>query len=261
MIVLLRGAQSRRASATPLRRCLEKKQGWKNKRLEGPVQAVRKDSRHLFLLTCVPSQFARLGPQQSSLSSFSFNSVSDLPTYSGGKAEQEAVYTAARRAPGPLLTVVGRLRQPFKGTWRLLNRRRPLSPSQFRSVLPMNGRISVLGLVVAALFGCDGSMQTVSLTAEDFRFTPDLVRVRASAPVTLSVYNAGREVHEFDSAILMYAAKTSLPKETPESASTPGIVIRPGQSLRVVMAPPAGTYLYICRRKGHANMTGTLIVE
>jgi hypothetical protein len=34
---------------------------------------------------------------------------SDLPTYSGGKAEQEAVYTAARRAPGPLLTVVGKL--------------------------------------------------------------------------------------------------------------------------------------------------------
>src|SRR5712691_2678101 len=126
---------------------------------------------------------------------------------------------------------------------------------------PMNGRISVLGLVIAALFACDGSMQTVSLTAEDFRFTPDLVRVRASDPVTLSVYNAGREVHEFDSPILMYAAKTSLPKETPESASTPGIVIRPGQSLRVVMAPPAGTYLYICRRKGHANMTGTLIVE
>ena len=29
--------------------------------------------------------------------------------YSGGIAEQEAVYTAARRAPGPLLTVVGKL--------------------------------------------------------------------------------------------------------------------------------------------------------
>ena len=127
--------------------------------------------------------------------------------------------------------------------------------------IPMNGRISVLGLVIATLLACDGSMQTVSITAEDFRFTPDLVRVRASAPLTLSLYNAGREVHEFDSPILMYAAKTSLPKETPESASTPGILIRPGESLRVVMAPPAGTYLYICRRKGHANMTGTLIVE
>ena len=104
-------------------------------------------------------------------------------------------------------------------------------------------------------------MQTVSINAEDFRFTPDLVRVRASVPLTLSVYNAGREVHEFDSPILMYAAKTSGPKETPESSGSPGIVIRPGQSLQVVMAPPAGTYLYTCRRKGHANMTGTLIVE
>jgi len=116
-------------------------------------------------------------------------------------------------------------------------------------------------VVVAALLACDGSMQTVSINAEDFRFTPDLVRVRASAPLTLSVYNAGREVHEFDSPILMYAAKTSLPKETPESTGTPGILIRPGESIRVVMALPSGTYLYICRRKGHANMTGTLIVE
>ncbi|MGH7217662.1 MAG: hypothetical protein ACREIG_10540 [Nitrospiraceae bacterium] len=141
-----------------------------------------------------------------------------------------------------------------------LNQRRRVNPGQFRSVLQVSCRISVLGLV-AALLACDGSMQTVSINAEDFRFMPDLVRVRASAPLTLSVYNAGREVHEFDSPILMYAAKTSLPKDTPESAGTPGILIRPGQSLQIVMAPPAGTYLYICRRKGHANMTGTLIVE
>jgi plastocyanin len=139
-----------------------------------------------------------------------------------------------------------------------LNRCCCVSASQFRSVRPVNG---IVGLVFAALLACDGSMQTVSLTAEDFRFTPDLVRVRASAPLALSVYNAGREVHEFDSPILMYATKTSLPKETPESAGSPGILLRPGESLRVVMAPPAGTYLYICRRKGHANMTGTLIVE
>jgi plastocyanin len=104
-------------------------------------------------------------------------------------------------------------------------------------------------------------MQTVSITAEDFRFTPDLVRVRASDPVTLSVYNAGREVHEFDSPILIYAAKTSLPKDTSQSVNTRGVEIRPGKSLQVVMAPSAGTYLYICRRKGHANMPGALIVE
>jgi len=130
-----------------------------------------------------------------------------------------------------------------------------------RMAYRVNSKINILGLVAATLLSCDGSMQTVSLTAEDFRFTPDLVRVKASVPLTLSVYNAGREVHEFDSPILMYAAKTSLPKDNPESGGSPGILIRPGQSLQVIMAAPAGTYLYICRRKGHANMTGTLIVE
>jgi hypothetical protein len=50
----------------------------------------------------------------------------------------------------------------------ILNRRRRLSSIQFRSVLPVNGRISVLGLVASALLACDGSIQSVSLTALNF---------------------------------------------------------------------------------------------
>jgi plastocyanin len=38
-------------------------------------------------------------------------------------------------------------------------------------------------------------------------------------------------------------------------------MLPPGRSLRIRVALPPGTYLYICRRKGHANMTGTLVVE
>jgi uncharacterized cupredoxin-like copper-binding protein len=75
----------------------------------------------------------------------------------------------------------------------------------------------------------------------------------------LTVFNAGREVHEFDSPILMYAAGLE-PAQTGKSDPS-GIVLAPGQSVRLVVVPPPGTYLYICRRKGHANMTGTLIVE
>lgn len=120
-------------------------------------------------------------------------------------------------------------------------------------------RSIVLGFVLMALIACDGT-QTVSLTAEDFRFMPNLVRVTASSPITLSVYNAGREVHEFDSPILLYAAQVQPPAATTQSTG-PGILIPPGKSLQLIMAPPPGTYLYICRRKGHADMTGTLIVE
>ncbi len=118
-----------------------------------------------------------------------------------------------------------------------------------------------LGLLTGLLgpAGCDGT-QTVSLTTQDFRFDPDLVRVSASSPLTLTIYNAGREEHEFDSPLLMYAANLP-PRDAQAKAGGPGIALPPGQALRILVAPPPGTYLYICRRKGHANMTGTLIVE
>ena len=119
--------------------------------------------------------------------------------------------------------------------------------------------VSAALLYVALGMACDGP-QIVTLTAEDFRFVPPLVRVEAKAPITLLVYNAGREVHEFDSSALLYADRTSWPTDKQASGAT-GLLLRPGQSLRVPIAPPPGTYLYICRRKGHGDMTGTLIVE
>jgi plastocyanin len=118
-------------------------------------------------------------------------------------------------------------------------------------------------LFVLLLYGlaiaCDGPMQTVSLTTEDFRFIPDVVRVSASAPLSISIYNAGREIHEFDSPLLMYSTKSESVHFSQSSGS--GIGLQPGETVRLVVAPPPGTYLYICRRKGHANMTGTIVVE
>ena len=108
------------------------------------------------------------------------------------------------------------------------------------------------------IIACNRS-QSVSLTAEDFRFTPDLVKVSSTSPLILTVYNSGREIHEFDSPILAYAPKTSLSAAL--KGTGPGIVIEPGKSVQLAMAPPPGKYLYICRRKGHVNMTGSLIVE
>ena len=113
--------------------------------------------------------------------------------------------------------------------------------------------------LLAFLAACDGT-QSVSLTAEDFRFTPDTVRVSAASPVRLSVYNAGREIHEFDSPLLIYAPAATTPKAGKDTGAN-GILLNPGQSVSLVVTPPPGTYLYICRRKGHADMTGTLIVD
>ncbi|WP_447984935.1 cupredoxin domain-containing protein [Nitrospira sp. Nam74] len=132
-------------------------------------------------------------------------------------------------------------------------------PARWNPVIPFLGII--LCLCLASFVACDAPRQTVFLTAEDYRFVPDFVQVKASSPLRLSVYNAGREVHEFDSPILTYAAETPPSRATDEPADSSPTILRPGQSLRIVLAPPPGTYLYSCRRKGHANMAGTLIVD
>ena len=119
------------------------------------------------------------------------------------------------------------------------------------------GNILASLLVGVLLSACDESLQTVSLTTDDFRFIPDLVQVNASVPLSMTIYNAGRETHEFDSPVLMYARQ--MPAGLPKSSGL-GISLRPGNRLRFVVAPPPGTYPYFCRRKGHPNMTGTIIV-
>ncbi len=113
-----------------------------------------------------------------------------------------------------------------------------------------------VAILCFCLAGCDQT-QSISLVTEDFRFVPDLVRATAASPLALSIFNAGRETHEFDSPLLLYASRSSAGRP---QVST-GITLPPGQTVHIVVAPPAGTYLYICRRKGHASMTGTLIVE
>ena len=116
----------------------------------------------------------------------------------------------------------------------------------------------MLGMVFLSCCACDGPAQTVSVTAEDYRFVPDIVRVKAGTPFTLTLYNAGREDHEFVSPILAYRTGRA-GTDTPDT-SAHGL-LKPGRSLRFLVAAPPGTYLYSCRRKGHPNMTGTLIVE
>jgi hypothetical protein len=113
----------------------------------------------------------------------------------------------------------------------------------------------LLFLLLASIMGGCDRRQTVFLTAEDFRFTPELVRISSTSPLILTLYNAGREVHEFDGPILIYAAMTPS-TEGVTKPTGPGIVLDPGKSIQLAVAPPPGTYVSICRRKGHGNHNG-----
>lgn len=105
-----------------------------------------------------------------------------------------------------------------------------------------------------ALAACEPREQEVRLAAQDFRFTPSLIRVRADLPVRLTMLNEGREPHEFSSPLLTDSRVRLL--AAPESSRVP-----PGRSITVLFQAPPGTYPFTCRVRGHHGMDGMVIVE
>lgn len=119
-------------------------------------------------------------------------------------------------------------------------------------------------LLIVALAGgtaCDEGRATVQIVAQDTRFEPNVVHVRGNADLMLTLYNAGRESHEFSSPILSHA------RLMPEKSGLDGISppsplpLDPGRTVRLLVDAPAGTYVFWCARKGHPNMSGTLIID
>ena len=125
----------------------------------------------------------------------------------------------------------------------------------------MTGRQDVRAFIMRALplllvlgTACDPSQQTVDIVAEDFRFTPAEVRVSAERPIRLKIINAGREPHEFKSALL--AHQIGVAGGPPSS-----LPVQPNQAAETVIQTVPGVYLFYCGIRGHAGMSGTLIVE
>lgn len=106
-----------------------------------------------------------------------------------------------------------------------------LPPTHRSPVLPY----LLFPLVALTGGGCDRS-PPISIAAEDFRFTPELVRIDTTSTLTLIVYNAGREVHEFDSSLLLYAARPARLDGIGGSGSS-GVVIQPGKSIQFTVTP------------------------
>jgi len=113
---------------------------------------------------------------------------------------------------------------------------------------------SLVTLLVLWAMGCDSPEQTVDIVAEDFRFTPAEVRVAAEHPIRLRIVNAGREPHEFKSVLLV--RQTGVTGTPPSS-----LPVLPNHKAETVVRTIPGVYLFSCAMRGHAGMSGTIIVE
>jgi uncharacterized cupredoxin-like copper-binding protein len=110
--------------------------------------------------------------------------------------------------------------------------------------------------------GCDGESQSVHIVTQDFRFTPDMIHVASDRPIELTLFNEGRESHEFQSPLL---SDRSVVIESVFLNGEPTIPehlrIAPGKRLNLHFRAQPGTYLFSCKVRGHSGMSGTLIVK
>lgn len=115
-----------------------------------------------------------------------------------------------------------------------------------------------VGGPAAALFlqavACDPAEQTVRIVAEDFRFTPAEVRLSAERPIRLIIINEGREAHEFKSPLLAHQTSTT-------NGSVDSLPVLPNHTAETVIRTIPGVYLFYCAIRGHAGMSGTIVVE
>jgi uncharacterized cupredoxin-like copper-binding protein len=109
---------------------------------------------------------------------------------------------------------------------------------------------------------CDTEFSVTTITAEEYRFTPNLVKLPARQNVRLIVRNQGRERHVFQSPILarkdVFFDRISLAGPW---KSADGIQIQPGEQIEFSLKLPEGLYPFRCQIRGHRGMEGTLVVE
>jgi uncharacterized cupredoxin-like copper-binding protein len=131
------------------------------------------------------------------------------------------------------------------------------------SVLRRSSITAVLAAAALALSACGGNgadngngngaddghgdHQTLEVTAREFAFEPDEMRVAADEPVMLVLTNGGAVEHDFvvdEPAVLVH--------------------VDPAQTAEEEIGPfPAGTYTVYCSIPGHreAGMEATLVAE
>jgi plastocyanin len=112
----------------------------------------------------------------------------------------------------------------------------------------------VAAVLLLRIAACDSTEQTVRIVAQDFLFTPAEVHVSAARPIRLKIVNEGREPHEFKSPLL--AHQTQVVSGAPSS-----LPVLPNHAAETVIRTMPGVYPFFCAMRGHAGMSGTIIVE
>jgi uncharacterized cupredoxin-like copper-binding protein len=123
-------------------------------------------------------------------------------------------------------------------------------------------RLAIL-LMGLSLGACEWTGEhTLTVRAEEFRFTPRQVMAPAHLPFTLVIRNQGRERHVFQSPELFFKNKFgNRPGHLDGGHPADTLVLDPGQSVEVMVELSPGLYPFRCWIKGHTGMEGVIMVH
>lgn len=124
-------------------------------------------------------------------------------------------------------------------------------------------RLAVLLMAQLVLAGCEGNYRDVTIVMEDFRFSPNQVRVSGGKPIRLSVYNGGRETHIIQSAMFKRNDVRVALEDRPHAqiSENAEFSLKPGETVHLIIEAGSGLYWYRCPLKGHQGMEGMIKIE
>jgi uncharacterized cupredoxin-like copper-binding protein len=134
--------------------------------------------------------------------------------------------------------------------------------ARFWCPLAKGKRLAILFLGLS-LGACEWTGEsTLTVTAEEFRFTPQHVTAPAHVPMTLVIRNQGRERHVFQSPeLFLKGTFGNRPGHPDGRQQADTLVLDPGQSVEVMVELPPGLYPFRCWIKGHSGMEGMIMVH
>jgi uncharacterized cupredoxin-like copper-binding protein len=105
--------------------------------------------------------------------------------------------------------------------------------------------------------------QTVEIKAEEYRFTPRRIQVKANRPLELVIENEGHEPHQFRSALFKdRMIEVEIDENTVRGRNIEVVDIAPGKTARIkLLSPPAGAFDFQCRIPSHHGMDGIILIE
>jgi len=131
----------------------------------------------------------------------------------------------------------------------------------------------LIGIVLLAACSPNPSSATVSILADENRFSPNRVEVLAGKPATLNFYNIGDQEHQFaiqEMPLIVQDSADSLAAHVMTGMSSPVMagdppqlhVVAPvGEQAQLTFVPAeAGEYTFQCILPGHTE-EGVLVVQ